>query len=166
MRQRLATICLTTVLLIGGGSPSALAHGTDNATPTLKGISAVSVRVGHLSEGAGALGLTKEMIQTDVELKLRLAGMRVVTQEEDSELPGRPFLHLRVHVADSAKAAHIEVALTQNAQLERDGQRAFSVTTWRKGALIASPTLQTIRDEIKDKIDVFLNAWLSVNPKK
>jgi len=159
-------ICLTTVLLIGVSCPSAQAHGTDNATPTLKGITAVSVRVGRLSEDAKVLGLTKEMIQTDVELKLRLAGMHVVTQEEDSELPGMPFLNIRVHLADSAKAAHIEVALRQNAQLERDGQRALGVTTWRKGALIASPTLQTIRDGIKDKIDVFLNAWLSVNPKK
>lgn len=139
---------------------------TNVATPTLKGISALNVRVANLSDGAKLLGLTKETIQTDVELKLRLAGMRVVTQEEDFKLPGMPFLWVYVNLTDVADAAHIQIELRQNAQLERNGERAISVATWRGGAVIANPSLQTIRDDVKDSVDTFLNAWLSVNPKK
>jgi hypothetical protein len=39
-----------------------------------------------------ALGLTRDTIQTDVELKLLLAGMPVVTPEDDTKLPGEPYL--------------------------------------------------------------------------
>jgi hypothetical protein len=166
MTRRLATIWLTTVLLIGVGSPSMGAQVADVATPTLKGISALNVRIADLSEDAKVLGLTKDAIQTDVELKLRLAGMRVVTMEEDFNLPGTPFLYINVNLTDTTKAGHIEVELRQNAQLERNGQLALAVTTWRTGGIFANTTAQHIRDSIKDSVDEFLNAWLSVNPKK
>ena len=46
---------------------------------TLAGITAVKVVIEDLPSDALNLGLIRESIQTDVELKLRLAGMRIVT---------------------------------------------------------------------------------------
>ena len=62
------------------------------------------------------------------------------------------------------QAAGITVELYQFARLVRNGEPAF-VTTWGLAGVIANPSAQGIRDHIKDRVDIFLNAWLSVNPK-
>jgi len=166
MTPRLATISLMTMFLIGVSSSSVPAQGDKISTASLKGITAVSVVVEGLPEGAKVLGLTEETIQTDVELKLRLAGMQVVAPKEGIKLLGGPFVYVRVGIADNHNAACIDVFLAQNAVLERNNQSAPGVITWFAGTLVTGPTAQGIRDRIKDSVDEFLNAWLSVNPKK
>lgn len=132
----------------------------------LKGISTLYVVIEALPAGAKTLGLSKDAIQTDVELKLRLAGIRIVTPEEGKNLPGRAFVYIAVSVANDARAADFDIYLDQDARLERNSQFAPAVETWRTGSLISNPSAQGIRTEIKDGIDEFLNAWLSVNPRK
>ena len=164
MTKRLATICLVAMFSIGFAARSVRAQ--DPSAPTLKGITAVAVLVEDLPDGAKLLGLTRDAIQTDVELKLRLAGMRVVTRQEDRSLPGGPFLWVSVNLTSDAQAASINIALCQNAILELNYELAPAVRTWLTSRLIVRLTGQRIRDDVKDDVDEFLNAWLSVNPKK
>jgi hypothetical protein len=166
MTKRLATILLVTIFLIVVSSPSIRAQDSNPHTVSLKGINAVSVLVEPPDDGAKTLGLTREAIQTDVELKLRLAGIRVVPKEEGIKLLGDPCLYVQVTVTNAARAANIEVELKQNALLQRNGDLVFGVATWDTGQVDQNATAQNIRDAIKDDIDEFLNAWLSVNPKK
>jgi len=113
------------------------------------------------SSGGTKLGLTKEAIQTDVELKLRLAGMRI-----ESTTP--EFLYIDVNVARDGSAVSIDVELVQPVGLTRNPSIFIpGAITWSAGTLGTNPTsAQFIRDAIKDQVDKFLNAWLSVNPKK
>lgn len=163
MTKRLATACLMTMFLVGS-SPAARAQSSVAAT--LKGINTVYVLVEDLPPGAKVLGLAKETIQTDVELKLRLAGIRVVTREESFRLPGAPYLYVNLNLADSAQNGGASVELKQNVFLERNGEFAYGVATWETGIVMRTPTAQFIRNSVKDMVDQFLNAWLSVNPKK
>jgi hypothetical protein len=102
-----------------------------------------------LPTGAKVLGLTNEAIQTDVELKLRLAGMRVVTESESFNEPGGPYIYVNLSLTDNAIAAHIDLNLAQNAQLERNNE--FCVAdTWHRGLTASNPTAQVIRNAIKD----------------
>src|SRR5260370_9840270 len=94
MTRRLATICLMTMLLVGFRSPSASAQGDKYSVATLKGISAVYVVVESLDD-AKVLGLEADTIRTDVELKLRLAGMRVVKEKEGIKFTGSPHVYVR-----------------------------------------------------------------------
>jgi hypothetical protein len=165
MRARLAMICLTMTLLVGISSPTVRAQ-TTYENDTLKDINALFVIVEDVSSGATELGLTKEILQTDVELKLRLAGISVVTKEAGIKLPGAPYLWVQVTVTEAAHAANIAVAVRQDVRLERNDGLAFGASTWDVNLTVASPTAQGIRDYNKDIIDKFLNAWLSVNPKK
>jgi hypothetical protein len=80
------------MFLIGVAAPSVRAQ--DVFAKTLKGISAVYVVVESLPDGAKALNLTIDSIQNDVELKLRLAGMRVLSQQEGESLPGAPHVYV------------------------------------------------------------------------
>jgi hypothetical protein len=164
MTKRLATICLC-MLLIGSISPSVQAQAHHDVK-TLKGIRAVWVLVENFSDGAKVLGLSKETTKTDVELKLRLAGMRVVTEEEGFKLPGGPYVYVVVNLTDTASAASVDISLNQDAKLESNDEIVTGVDTWSRGVVIAHPGLQGIRDSIKDLVDTFLNDWLSVNPKK
>jgi hypothetical protein len=166
MTRRLATICLMTISLFGLSSPPNQAQDIDPDRDTLKGISAVWVLVDELPPIAKVLGLSKDTIRTDVELKLRLGEMRVVPLGELSKVPGGPLIFVDVNLTDDAEAANIEVELRQNASLVRNHQPGFEVSTWRIEQLISHPTAQGIRDGVKDCIDKFLNAWLTVNPKK
>ena len=162
MTNRLATMWLAAIFLIGFTSASLRAQDADS----LKGITAVGVAFEPLSDTAKRLGLTDESLQTDAELKLRLAGMRVVTLRESDNLPGSPCVYARVSLSSDAKAALVEVHLRQNVLLQRNSQFAGFVPTWVRSYIASDPTAQGIRDHLKDLIDEFLNDWLSVNPKK
>jgi hypothetical protein len=127
---------------------------------TLAGLTAVQVLVEGLPPGAAKLGLTKEVVQTDVELKLRLAGMRVLTASFEA-------LYVNVNATTDGRAASISVEVLQGARLARDPNIMTSAAvTWHVSQIEENPTGQSIRDVIKDLVDSFLNAWLSVNPKK
>lgn len=165
MPARLATTCLMMTLFVGIISPTVRADDSGPSRATLKGIMAVRVLVEDLDDDATKTGLTKEAIQTDVELKLRLAGMRVVAQDEDLTLPGAPYLYVAVNVLP-LQAACITVALHQSVLLQRNGEFTAGVATWDLTGVMSNPNAQSIRNAIKDYVDRFLNAWLSVNPKK
>jgi len=165
MPARLATICFVMMFLVGISSPAVRADDSAASRATLQGITAVAVVVESLDDDAKKIGLTEEAIRTDVELKLRLAGMRIVTQDDLLTLPGAPYLYVSVTVLPP-EAGCISVELNQSAVLRRNGESAFGVTTWSVGSVRVNPSAQGIRNAIKDEVDTFLNAWLSVNPKK
>jgi hypothetical protein len=160
--RRLAAICVFAVLTFGVMSPSVSAQDRRN----LKGIDGLFVEVETLPNSASKLGLSEGILQTDVEQKLRLAGVRVVTNQEGANLPGSPYLYVRLIATDPPEAVAVEIGLNQNATLERNGDFAPEVATWEKILVIANPSGQSVRDNIKDLTDDFLNDWLAVNPKK
>ena len=98
MTKWLGTICLAAIFLIGVTAPTVRGDDNEGSRATLKGITTVHVLVEDLDNDAQTVGLTKEGIQTDVELKLVLAGMHVVTREEWLKLPGAPRLYVNVSV--------------------------------------------------------------------
>jgi hypothetical protein len=124
------------LLLIVSMLPGSRAYGQGSPATanTLKGLSGVQVLIEELNDAAKALGLDTAAIQTDVELKLHMAGLRVLSDEEEKSTPDRPWLYMNVNVV--GKAAAID------------------------------PTAESIRNQIKDYVDAFLNDWLSANPKK
>ena len=91
---------------------------------SLTGITAVEVVVERLPPGAAAIGLTKESIQTDVELKLRLAGMRVVANMLE------PYVYVAVNMTDDGRAADVHVSLNQVVKLKRDPTIHTVADTW------------------------------------
>ena len=64
---------------------------------SLRGLKGVLVILEKLTEDIEKDGLSRSSIQTDVELKLRLAGIKIFTVEEWHKEPGRPFLSVYVN---------------------------------------------------------------------
>jgi len=141
------------------------ALGQESSVPldvkSLKGIDAVQVVI-DLTDTGKVSDLDKYIVRTDVELKLRTAGMRVLSEEEDAKAPGSPYLYLNVNLVGTAAA--IEIQLMQTARLVRNDEIAVGAT-WSQRSLSTNSTAPVVRGLIKDQVDAFLNAWLSVNPK-
>jgi len=161
--QMLKLSACALVLCLGLNSLSARAQ--DPAARTLARLGTLAVIVEELPPGARLVNLSTNAIQTDAELKLRLAGIHVVSGLEARSLPGDPYIWIQVTITDDGSAANVNVMLRQGTKLERNGESAFGAGTWDSTILIARPSQQGIRDTVKDILDQFLNAWLSVNPK-
>jgi hypothetical protein len=166
MTKLTVTTILVAMMLVAFGAPCIEAdRETDRAT--LKGMTAVSVLVATLPNGAKKLGLAEDTIRTDVELKLRLAGLRVVSQEEQLKPPigPSPSLYVQINMTDNTLAANVDLELRQIAILASTREPAV-VSTWSTAIIGYNPTNQELRNVVRDQTDIFVNAWLSVNPKK
>jgi hypothetical protein len=111
--------------------------------------------------------LTEAQIRTDVELRLRKAGVSVVGIEN----PHHATVVIDVNALRSTDGLCVfdfSVEIWQSATVDRNNQK-FSATTWGpKGYLGLDSKIrgaaETIRKELGDYIDEFLNDYLTANP--
>jgi len=165
---------LSLVAALLSGLPSS-ALDSEGSRATLKGLRGVSVTVEEFQEAAKRAGFDERTFQTDIELRLRMAGIKVLSQSESLESPGMPSLYFNVatlHERPNEIVAYsINIELNQMAMLARhpslvrDPSLVFPVTTWSTGG-IRQGHIPYIRQHAKDLTDRFVNAWLSVNPKE
>jgi hypothetical protein len=157
----------------------ATAQDDDSTRRTLRGLPGVEVGVEPIPRDGEDRGLTTKAIQIDVELQLRLAGIRVLTDSDvyrpldpagrpsSAATARRPYLYVIVNVfgRNNTWAYAIEVTLRQDAVLA-NGVTAWA-DTWSVGGVgLAGADLRGVRDVVKDNVNQFINAWLSVNPKR
>lgn len=136
---------------------------------TLYGLSGISVVIESLGPDIEGAGLSKPQLQTDVELQLRQAGLRVLTQEEWAQVPGRPWMYVNVQVLliDHGLAVYsIRVEVNQDAHLAANNAFA-DLATWDRGGIGATemanmPTC--VRNGLRDLVDAFIDAYFSANP--
>jgi len=135
---------------------------------TLTGLSPISVVVEELSAVAQKNGLTAASVQTDVERRLRQAGISL-TPDADA------YLYVHVTVADPGGALplpyYVDVSLMQEVTVPR-GVRTrtpLQCPTWGLNSLgmVSGPGLKVaISDRVTQFVDQFIRAYQSVNPKK
>lgn len=136
---------------------------------TLRGLQGVKVVVEPLKWLIEQDGLTTKQLRKDTELKLRLAGIEVVSSEESSAMPGNPSLYVNSnvlkHKALNRYIFNILVELSQDVSLDRAPKIRTSAATWSVSVTGFSPDVGTVRDQLKELVDTFINAYLSANPK-
>jgi hypothetical protein len=168
-------IIVVLAFLTHGSSIYSITPIKEMAVQSLEGLSAIYVVVEHLNpeiEGKG--GLTSGQIQTDIELKLRMAGIKIASTSGASEIPGMPFLYVKVSTMSMSLykmpelyACNINISLNQWVYLSRDLSISAIASTWERQffGTVGISRIGSIRDVIKDKVDIFINDYLSVNPK-
>jgi len=141
---------------------------------TLKGLKGVYVVVEDISEAEKlGLTLTTQQIQTNVELKLRRSGIKVLSEEERSKEPGRPYLYVNVNIYKNAIVSGdyplivytASVQLTQQVYLVRDTKKWCYAATWEMEYVeaVRKSKIRSIRVFVKDIVDEFINDYLAVN---
>jgi hypothetical protein len=131
---------------------------------TLKGITAFHVSIERLNPDAEDGGLTRDQIRTDVELRLRKAGIMVSGSAAES-------LYINVNLIKSPQGLYtysILVMVRQSTRLLRNPAIMSFATTWWRGSdgLVGSTNLRKVRDILADLVDEFCNTYLEQNPKK
>jgi hypothetical protein len=155
----------------------AVAADSEYSRPSLAGLRGVYILVVVEPPSAkpevDRAGLTTGAIQTDAELKLRLAGIRVLTRDESLTEPGSPYLHLDALITTGKGpwGYATSVELKQAVRLDRNPTvLILGTTTWSVETLggYARPSniSEQVRSGLKNGVDQFINAYLSVNPKK
>ena len=163
--KRILSIALLLVWVTAG-------YGDELEIETLRGLEGIGVIVENLREDAGRERLTTTQVQTDVKLRLRKAGIRVLTEEQRLKTPGRPYLYVNVNARKVEQMDHyvysIRVALRQIVSLERDPSITTVGETWDQGYLGITTTDEMpkdIRDDVGDFVDMmFINDYLTANP--
>ncbi len=140
---------------------------------TLAGLTGVEVVVEELNAGVEQDGLTRSSLRSDVELKLRQAGIRVLTPIERSAMPGSPYLYLRIGTVRnrvSIYGYHIVIELRQLVRLTRDSGVTTWAATWQSGGIVgtigADKLSATVRENVQEEVDTFLGAYVAANPKR
>jgi hypothetical protein len=141
---------------------------------TLEGVPSIYVLVEDISADLKQAGLSTAMLQTDAELRLRAAGIRVASEQEFFSLPGSPYLYVVVTgIRDATTAgrhlgysAAVSIEFVQYVRLERDLSIRGPATTWSVGNIVTGSTGEVIRESVRDLTDHFANLYLTANPKR
>lgn len=142
------------------------AQNSEERRKSLKGITGFYVSVENLDPVIEKDGLTTNQIRTDVELRLRTAGIKVLTKEQASQAPGKPLLGIDLMIGNKQGLYPyaLDISAHQLVRLERDPKVIVHATTWSVGSA-GIAELSSIKDTVMDRLEEFINAWLSVNPK-
>jgi hypothetical protein len=158
----LAVAVLTASLALVG---RVWADDTPEERATLKGIKAVKVVVRDLHRDAEADGLTARQLQTDVELRLRQAGITVSAS-------AKAYLNATINTSGRESGRYfyvIEVSLTQPIALVRDRKSIIVAATWRVGNfgdVAAQDVARFVRETVAGQVDLFIRAYREQNPKQ
>jgi hypothetical protein len=135
----------------------------------LEGISEFGILIADLDKATLEMGLSKKLIKRTVELKLRLAGIKVV--ESSTQLI---VVTYKVHpfIVDGALVGHevsLRLSMRQPVLLERNRDYVvFAVPTWDDGSLNLLPKSSgtgAVIDQLEMIMDKFLLQYLKANPK-
>lgn len=161
---------IATVVATTGGFLFAAA---ENHRQSLRGLSAVTVRVERLSEEARAGGLNEQALRAEVEQRLKAAGLKVLTAAEAAQTAGRPVLYLRVNArlpfGSDAYAVNVTLALLQDVTAARDpGLTIREAKTWDAGYLRTWPrqSLPQVMNTVRDLTDEFVGDWKLANSSR
>ena len=138
----------------------------------LVGVKGVHVMVSPLQEDVQLAGLTREQLKTDVESKIRQAGIKVYTQEEWLASEDQTRLYVNVSTTSRGNFFGYSTGLkfSQNVYLARKPNRMCpGAITWFTNSVRTCDSSQfakIARDKFKDYTDKFINDYLTANPKK
>ncbi len=140
---------------------------------SLVGVKGIYVTITDLNEDTKSAGLTKEQLKTDVELKLRLAGIKVNSQPEwlSSKHEGLFLVTIATDSDDDSPsiAYTVAVELSQRRKLLRRPYARVFAPTWGRGTVgkcLKNEFPEEARQAVKDHVDEFINDYLTANPKK
>ena len=147
---------------------------------SLEGIIAFGIVIDDPSSDLQLNGLTRAMVRSDVELRLRRQGMRFLDDEALTREPGGPYL--RVIVTGRRTAAPQLIGFVISVQFEQAvlptrflgkagdntprPERTVFASTWGVNGLGSAGTeavTRVIRDNLAGFVDQFIDAYLSAN---
>lgn len=167
MDRRLVLAALLALSVVAPARADERTFGLD----ALRGLRNVSVLVDGLSIDAERDGVRRGTLQADAELRLRRAGIRVVTQRGAPE-PQSAVLHVRLDdmKRDLDSGTYHEFRLTlevlQTVQLTRDPTVQSLQPAWSRtlgGTHLAATVVPAVRDALRQAMEHLIDDFLAAN---
>jgi len=169
--KRFLTLLAIIVVALGFTCPLMAVSEKSNQA-TLRGLRGLGVLVERLPPEVEKEGLIWDQLQLEIELKLRAAGIKVLTREETLRAPGEPYLYININVNIAKTESEIypysiDALLLQKVSLLRDPKLTTYAMTWSTGGVgsISKELLNQLRSSVEDIVDVFIRAYRAENPK-
>jgi hypothetical protein len=172
---KISTVVLLILFYIFISDPSAHAIDTEITRETMNGLQGVLITVENIQPNiqkyAQKAGLTKEQMQSDIDAKLKSAGVKVFNREEWLNTPGRPMLYVNVNTHEYEKywyAYDIKLELRQIVLLETNPSIRTMADTWsiNMTGIANIGTLNSIRNNVGVLVGRFAEAYRLANQKK
>jgi hypothetical protein len=152
--------------------PAALfASDSKAARQSLKGLTGFAVIVEDVGSKKTA-GVEPDKIKTNVEAKLKAAGIKILSAEEAAKAAGDPHLSVNLDSVtgkDNTVSFELTIAVFQSCILARDASmKVPACNTWSRGKVgrAHSSIPAFIDQQVASEVDAFLKAYAEVNPKK
>jgi len=164
-----AVLALVMLLLLPG-----ISLGLTDNQEGLRDIKGVFVNV-SVSPELQKLGLTENQIKTDVELKLRKFGVRILTEkppepklEEFNKTPQPSHLIVSLIALVRQNICFFSVITEVRETVFRGNGFAADGSIWRNGGIGITDTdnMRKIRNAVNDLIEKFINDYLAANPRR
>lgn len=132
----------------------------------LRGLEEVSVVVERLKPEIERDGLYASTIQSDAEMKLKMAGMKILETDDSLQSEEIPCLTIQVNALKYSDGYIYDarVFLREPVVLLRKQKRISGTTLRIRGQFGCTSYLSDIREEAKDALDNFIKAWQEANP--
>ena len=132
---------------------------------TLKGIEGFQVVIGGGSASENSNESQDTYLQSVIENKLQMAGIKALNTSECIKAPGSPWLYFTLNL-DGGEPTHfkINIFVCQKAYLARNRANAY-VVTWTTSYTGWVTHIGEIDSHINDAFDKFIEAWQSANQK-
>src|ERR1043165_115900 len=128
MRRMVFTLCWVTLLA------SASYSQTRQDVESLRGLQGIIVGIPSYPDELENNGLTKIQMFTEVELRLRRAGIKILSPQEASRVPGMPMLYLNLSAIKAGEGLYVlslRIELEQFVRLERMPSVSMRCATWQ-----------------------------------
>jgi hypothetical protein len=165
MRKVVRNFLVACLLCFSG---SAYGQISDTQRGALGGlIYPITVEVGAVDPVLAPYTLSESQIQTDVELRLRKAGVPLKSKGEYLSYP-QFYVTLNAWEDGGLYFYHIRIRLNEGVDLHRRPNRLTLATTWEDEVFgtIGQKNLRNLRENIADLVDKFINDYITANPKK
>jgi hypothetical protein len=166
MKKRIVVSAV--VLMILTLSTHAMAHLSAADRELLRGLDGFRLAVDRIRPDVERDGLFRSTLREDMELRLRMGGIKVLSEEEAEKNPDAPYLYLYV---DALKCSlgyvyKIRLSLMEPVKLIRNNAKVSATVLRIPDELGITSNLSEIRDAAGEFVDEFVKAWKAVNPKK
>jgi len=154
-------------------SPPATQADLGYTDKPLTGLKGIAVVIGDLRPDAIADGLDSAQLKTDVELRLRKAGIKVFDKIGDPDNTNLATLDININTIKSTEGLYsysLILDVSELVRLIRPVPKLTSGVTWRStsnvGYVGALNMPASLRQTVSDGTDEFINAYLAQNPKQ
>ena len=133
----------------------------EKSSAKMNGIKAVAVFVELAKPPGASQEMSRNQLQTDVETKIRQAGVNVVSQKTTSALPDVPLIYVDIKIAkiDKMYAYNVDI-LCMNASQGRTMPAKLANCNLGTSGLVAE--IVQVRGKVADLVNLFIKDYLSV----